>query len=240
MFQIKSYPRVIRLSIGFLIFLLAGLQYKVWFGESGVFKRHIVVVELEKKRNSLEGLRATNLTLRAQISSLKDNVNSYERLARSELGMIKRGELYIYAETRFDTLCRYYARDFRHIMPVLCRNFLKRRAWRAAPLACPDASQQIPLGVHFDFSHNIIVQCEGETNFKVWDIIKDEDQPRTNMSITDIPLLDVDMKSGDAIWIPKYYPHLATSATPRMSVSFPINGDPIYGDNLQERDWVKI
>ena len=102
MFQIKSYPRVIRLSIGFLIFLLAGLQYKVWFGESGVFIRHIVVVELEEKRNSLEDLRATNRTLRAQISSLKDNVNSYERLARSELGMIKRGELYIYAETRFD------------------------------------------------------------------------------------------------------------------------------------------
>ena len=102
MFQIKSYPRVIRLSIGFLIFLLAGLQYKVWFGESGVFERHIVVVELEKKRNSLEDLRATNHTLRSQISSLKDNVNSYERLARSELGMIKRGELYIYAETRYD------------------------------------------------------------------------------------------------------------------------------------------
>ena len=99
MFQIKSYPRVIRLSIGFLIFLLAGLQYKVWFGESGVFKKHIVVVELEKKRNSLDGLRATNRTLRSQISSLKNNVNSYERLARSELGMIKRGELYIYAET---------------------------------------------------------------------------------------------------------------------------------------------
>ena len=103
MFQIKSYPGVIRLSIGVLMFLLAGLQYKVWFGESGVFKRHIVAVELEKKRNSLEDLRATNRTLRSQISSLKDNVNSYERLARSELGMIKRGELYIYAETRFES-----------------------------------------------------------------------------------------------------------------------------------------
>ena len=102
MFQIKSYPRVIRLSIGFLIFLLACLQYKVWFGESGVFKRHIVAVELEKKRNSLEDLRATNSNLKSQISSLKGNVNTYERLARSELGMIKRGELYIYAETRFD------------------------------------------------------------------------------------------------------------------------------------------
>ena len=102
MFKIKSYPRVIRLSIGLLIFLLAGLQYKVWFGESGVFKRHIGVVELEKKRNSLEDLRATNRALRSQISSLKENVNSYERLARSELGMIKSGELYLYSETLSD------------------------------------------------------------------------------------------------------------------------------------------
>ena len=84
------------------MFLLAGLQYKVWFGESGVFKRHIVAVELEKKRNSLEDLRATNRTLSSQISSLKDDVNSYERLARSELGMIKRGELYLYSKTLFD------------------------------------------------------------------------------------------------------------------------------------------
>ena len=102
MFQIKSYPRVIRLSIALMIFLLAGLQYKVWFGQSGFFERQIVVVELEKKRNSLEDLRATNRTLRSQISSLKENVNSYERLARSELGMIKKGELYIYAERPFD------------------------------------------------------------------------------------------------------------------------------------------
>ena len=102
MFKFKTYPRVIRLSIGPLIFLLVALQYKGWVGESGVLKRHIVVVELENKRNSLEDLRATNRALRSQISSLKENVNSYERLARSELGMIKRGELYLYSETLFD------------------------------------------------------------------------------------------------------------------------------------------
>ena len=102
MLKFNTYPRIIRFSIGLLILLLAGLQYKVWFSESGVLKRHIVVVELEKKRNSLEDLRATNRALRSQISSLKENVNSYERLARSELGMIKRGELYLYSETLFD------------------------------------------------------------------------------------------------------------------------------------------
>ena len=85
-----------------------------------------------------------------------------------------------------------------------------------------------------DRSDNVIVQCEGTTNFKVWNEV-DKNVDRSNMNISDNPILDVDMNSGDAIWIPKYYPHLATSATPRMSVSFPISGD-----NLQERDWVRI
>ena len=48
-----------------------------------------------------------------------------------------------YAETRFDTLCRNYARDFRHIMPVLCRNFHPRHTrvclgWElVALIKCP-------------------------------------------------------------------------------------------------------
>ena len=70
---------------------------------------------------------------------------------------------------------------------------------------------------------------------KVWNEVKDKSQRQDNMTVKEDPVWDVDMNPGDAIWIPKYYPHLATSATPRMSVSFPISGD-----NLQERDWVKI
>ena len=99
---------------------------------------------------------------------------------------------------------------------------------------CRNTKIKHPFGIHFDQSDNVIVQCEGTTNFKVWNEV-DKNVDRSNMNISDNPILDVDMNSGDAIWIPKYYPHLATSATPRMSVSFPINGD-----NLQERDWVKI
>ena len=99
---------------------------------------------------------------------------------------------------------------------------------------CRNTKIKHPFGIHFDQSDNVIVQCEGTTNFKVWNEV-DKNVDRSNMNISDNPILDVDMNSGDAIWIPKYYPHLATSATPRMSVSFPISGD-----NLQERDWVKI
>ncbi len=104
---------------------------------------------------------------------------------------------------------------------------------------CKNLDIDHPFGIHYDNSHNIIVQCEGETNFKVWDIIKEKDQPQANMSITDIPLLDVDMKPGDAIWIPKSYPHLATSHTPRMSVSFPFIRER-EDEPIQNRDWIQL
>ena len=104
---------------------------------------------------------------------------------------------------------------------------------------CRNTSIIHPFGIHYDENPNVIVQCEGETNFKVWDIIKDIDNPpskKHDMSITDTPLLDVDMKPGDAIWIPKYYPHLATSNTVRMSVSFPIK----CNGARQPREWIEL
>ena len=103
---------------------------------------------------------------------------------------------------------------------------------------CRNLKIKHPFGIHFDTSDNVIVQCEGETNFKVWDMIKDKSAPLSNMSITDTPLLDVDMKKGDAIWIPRYYPHLATSNTQRLSVSFPFNRK-IDNIRREDRHWIK-
>ena len=103
---------------------------------------------------------------------------------------------------------------------------------------CRNLKIKHPFGIHFDMSDNVIVQCEGETNFKVWDIIKNKSAPSSNMSITDTPLLDVDMKKGDAIWIPRYYPHLATSNTQRLSVSFPFNRK-IDNARREDRHWIK-
>ena len=52
------------------------------------------------------------------------------------------------------------------------------------------------------------------------------------------------MKPGDAIWIPKHYPHLATSKTKRLSVSFPMAPNdflnPDDGWVQEDRSWVKL
>tara|TARA_B100001564_G_scaffold35158_1_gene25612 strand:+ start:1319 stop:1909 length:591 start_codon:yes stop_codon:yes gene_type:complete len=91
---------------------------------------------------------------------------------------------------------------------------------------CRNIELEHPFGIHSDDNDNIIVQCEGITNFKVW-------------SKSEKLILDVDMESGDAIWIPMYYPHLATSKTKRLSVSFPINKNYIE-QSREDRKWVKI
>ena len=96
-----------------------------------------------------------------------------------------------------------------------------------------------PFGIHYDYADNVIVQCEGKTNFKVWEEIKPDYEgagvANVNITVEGNPILNVDMKSGDVIWIPKYYPHLASSKTSRMSVSFPLKPG-----RTQPRDWIKL
>ena len=106
---------------------------------------------------------------------------------------------------------------------------------------CRNIELEHPFGAHFDTSHNVIVQCEGTTNFKVWNRV-DPKSNYTKMTPEELPgepVLDVEMEPGDAIWIPMYYPHLATSRTKRLSVSFAINKNPLK-EGFEDREWVRI
>ncbi len=102
------------------------------------------------------------------------------------------------------------------------------------------------FGVHYDFNHNLIVQCEGKTNFKVWDEVKNVDRNlkgigiNTRLEMEVEPIMDVDMESGDAIWIPKHFPHLATSLTPRLSVSFPLAQCTDINTVREDRTWITL
>ena len=98
-----------------------------------------------------------------------------------------------------------------------------------------------PLGAHIDDNDNVIVQCEGATNWKVWDkmdVIPDSRKDWVNLDLDKSPALDVTLLPGDAVWIPKYYPHLATSEDDRLSVSFPSRGDK--GVTFQDREWLTL
>lgn len=77
---------------------------------------------------------------------------------------------------------------------------------------------------HNDSSHNFIVQIEGTTNFKVWDL-------------DDTLIIDTIMTPGDSIFIPEKYYHYAHSLEKRLSISFPIIPKKI---KPQDRLWIDI
>ena len=109
-----------------------------------------------------------------------------------------------------------------------------------------DIEHPHPFGIHFDKADNVIVQCEGKTNFKVWNKVSDKiaNLPKSlirNMEFPDPPVIDVDMENGDAIWVPAGCPHLATSITPRLSVSFCMPPNCPENDyDLQDREWIRL
>lgn len=109
---------------------------------------------------------------------------------------------------------------------------------------CRNIKNEHLFGAHFDYQHNVIVQCEGKTNFKVWKKVKDHTvKKQTQLDMSDeVPILNVVMEPGDAIWIPRYYPHQAISLTPRLSVSFPFNDteNTAHKDHFEDRNWITL
>jgi hypothetical protein len=94
------------------------------------------------------------------------------------------------------------------------------------------------FGIHADDSHNLIVQIEGETRMEIWDI-EDIDNKTNTKSIDVSPVINVIMKPGDTVFIPKRYWHRASSQMKRLSVSFPSYPD-IDVSNAQDRVWINI
>lgn len=95
------------------------------------------------------------------------------------------------------------------------------------------------FGIHWDFSHNLIVQAEGSTRIQIWNIAANpESEQRKVDSLDEDPVIDVVMNVGDAVFVPRFYYHCAKSQTKRLSVSFPTSLDNI--NDAQDRDWIKL
>ena len=81
------------IAIGLLIILL-WLQYKIWLQDGGIpevlkLQDEVVIVKTE-----VETLKERNASLDAEVKDLKKGLDAIEERARSELGMIKEGEVY--------------------------------------------------------------------------------------------------------------------------------------------------
>lgn len=78
-----------------LLLLLGLLQYRLWVGEGSVKELHTLRAQIEEHREELQRLEARNLALAAEVEDLRTGLEAIEDRARSELGMIQRGEVFL-------------------------------------------------------------------------------------------------------------------------------------------------
>jgi len=77
-----------------LLFLLIWLQYKIWLQDGGIPEILQLQQEVEQVSIEVKQLKERNLSLDAEVKDLKKGLDAIEERARSEMGMIKEGEIY--------------------------------------------------------------------------------------------------------------------------------------------------
>ena len=83
-----------KIIIIFLLTLLIWLQYKVWLQDGGIPEVLQLEQEIEMVRSEVKTLKERNSSLNAEVKDLKKGLDAIEERARSEMGMLKEGEVY--------------------------------------------------------------------------------------------------------------------------------------------------
>ncbi len=84
-----------RIIFGVLAFMFLGLQYKLWFDKGSVPRAHTLEQELDELKAKNEDAKQKNAVLEADVRDLEKAGEAIEERARSELGMVKKGETLI-------------------------------------------------------------------------------------------------------------------------------------------------
>jgi cell division protein FtsB len=77
-----------------LAILLLLLQYPLWLGKGGWLKVWDLNQQVEAQQQANRQTQARNAALDAEVRDLKQGTEAIEERARSELGMIKRDEVF--------------------------------------------------------------------------------------------------------------------------------------------------
>ena len=77
-----------------LLALIVWLQYKIWLQDGGIPEILQLESEVEKVQAQVKNLKERNSSLDAEVKDLKKGLDAIEERARSEMGMIKDGEVY--------------------------------------------------------------------------------------------------------------------------------------------------
>lgn len=77
-----------------LLVLLLFLQYRLWLGQGGLGDMRHMKREVATQQEKNTGLAARNRVLEAEVADLKHGQAAIEERARTELGMVKKGETF--------------------------------------------------------------------------------------------------------------------------------------------------
>ena len=83
-----------KLIVANLFVLLIWLQYKLWLGDGGIPEVLELEAEIETVQSEVNALQERNSALNAEVMDLKKGIEAIEERARSEMGMIKKDEIY--------------------------------------------------------------------------------------------------------------------------------------------------
>lgn len=122
-----------------------------------------------------------------------------------------------------------------HFGPELCRHeryFPLEILWAFQTITASVSSFGASVGYHADNYYVGILQVSGTRNWKVWhrDVLSEEEKgmilrenPRDTGRYPSMPdekpLLDIELKPGEMLWMPPVFPHMGTTSSNENSVS---------------------
>ena len=77
-----------------LVIIIAALQYPLWLGKGSWLRVWDLSRQIEKQKEANTKLKARNDSLDAEVRDLKQGYAAIDERARSELGMVKRDEVF--------------------------------------------------------------------------------------------------------------------------------------------------
>jgi len=83
-----------RWIVGILLFLLVALQARLWLGQDNLIEMWRLQKAVTLQQASNKRLAERNKALQADVKDLKSGLQAVEERSRSELGMVKQGEVF--------------------------------------------------------------------------------------------------------------------------------------------------
>lgn len=80
--------------VAVLLIVIGYLQYRLWVGEGSIAEVMSLQKQITVQQNEIAELKERNRVLGLEVTELKTGVKTIEERARTEMGMIKKGETF--------------------------------------------------------------------------------------------------------------------------------------------------